>query len=186
MALFITVEESNPVETMEISSDEEGDNEVSDEEVFSAYNLMHTKWIEVVDKNTNLTKQLVLANMDLQDSKKQMEKLTSEFKEVQVQKSVLQAELDHLKRNVRLLNSGTEKLDELLVNGVPSSSRSGLGFDQTNQRSQPSRMNTVPTFVKASNLPPQQANSSRSPQQTGPSRRTFQTRRQAPPSVNNF
>ena len=89
------------------------DEELSDDAMNNAYNVLHTKWVEeshVLDKQSALILSLT------EDKASLLETIVDLKREV----SRLNGELDQMTKSVRMLNSGTDSLDKILTVGKPA------------------------------------------------------------------
>lgn len=105
------------------------DDELSDDAITDAYNVLHTKWVEesqVLDKQSALILSLT------EDKTRLLETIIDLKREI----SRLNGELDQMTKSVRMLNSGTDSLDNILTVGQPANNMKGLGYTHGDSTSQ--------------------------------------------------
>ena len=83
------------------------DDELSDDAMYDAYSVLHTKWVE---ESQVLDKQSALIQALTEDKTRLLQTIVDLKHEV----SCLNGELDQMTKSVRMLNSGTDSLDKIL------------------------------------------------------------------------
>ncbi|XP_057785954.1 uncharacterized protein LOC131003485 [Salvia miltiorrhiza] len=112
-----------------IVEEAESDNEDIDESFLTEnYELMYKKCVAVLELNKSLSTQLSNVSKERDELVDLCEKQKVELVTLrQTMKSKI-GELEHHKKRVKMMNTGTEKLDEILENGHSSGNKAGLGF----------------------------------------------------------
>ncbi|XP_057790804.1 uncharacterized protein LOC131007909 [Salvia miltiorrhiza] len=107
----------------------ESDNEDIDESFLTEnYELMYKKCVAVLELNKSLSTQLSNVSKERDDLVDLCEKQKAELVALrQTMKSKI-GELEHHQKLVKMMNTGTEKLDEILENSQSSGNKAGLGF----------------------------------------------------------
>ena len=104
------------------------DEDLTEQALIEAYRLMHRKWTELTKCYEKISSQ----NQQLKNEKNHLQKHNSEFesklKESQISVATLNAELEKMKMLVKMLNSGSSKLDEILSAGTIEKEHFGLGY----------------------------------------------------------
>jgi len=122
------------------------DEELSDDAMNDAYNILHTKWVEdshVLDKQSALILTLT------EDKARLLETIVDLKKEV----SRLNGELDQMTKSVRMLNSGTDSLDKILTIGKPAKNMNELGYTHGASPSRTTFVPQKPTGQMLRNMP---------------------------------
>ena len=115
----------------ESESDTYTDSEEEDidiEEVQKAYEKMYSKWTVVCKVNISLEEQVKSLNKEKGELQAIVTKHESEAAKNKRDLAGTRLELERTQRNLRLLNSGTTKLDHLLSQQRTSSDHTGLGY----------------------------------------------------------
>ncbi|XP_062102258.1 uncharacterized protein LOC133812299 [Humulus lupulus] len=128
----------------EIDSDSDSDeSELNEESLAESYKVIYGKWLQVYTENRSL----VIMNKEWSHNIKDLEEKNkcSEFESCSKNSEIvfLTKELDKLKRNIKMLNPGSNIFEEVQNSGQQS--HAGLGFVETQ-----SKMNTK--FVKSKNM----------------------------------
>ncbi|XP_024030940.1 uncharacterized protein LOC112094406 [Morus notabilis] len=102
--------------------------ELTEETIQEAYETMFNKWVLVVKKNKSLRErvdELIKENDVLKRAT-----VNYEFQAVENEKKLQEtrAELEHTQKSLKIMNSGTTKLDHILSIGKASGDRHGLGY----------------------------------------------------------
>src|ERR1044072_5227009 len=120
------------------AEDESSDEDMSDQELAETYKLMYVKLGEA---STLVAKQKKTISNLIHEK----EKLLNINAELQEEMSLLKSKLEGMNKSLRMLNNGSNVLDEILKAGKKGRSMKGLGFDSesTNQEGQ----NTGRKFV---------------------------------------
>ena len=118
------VTEGDPTLTYESSDDED----LTEQALIEAYRLMHRKWIELTKCYEKISAQNQQLNNEKNNLLKHNSELESKLKESQSSVTTLNAELEKIKRSVKMLNSGSSKLDEILSAGRTEKEHFGLGY----------------------------------------------------------
>ncbi|XP_057775493.1 uncharacterized protein LOC130994468 [Salvia miltiorrhiza] len=107
----------------------ESDNEDIDESFLTEnYELMYKKCVAVLELNKSLSTQLSNVSKERDELVDLCEKQKAELVALrQTMKSKID-ELEHHQKLVKMMNTGTEKLDEILENSQSSGNKAGLGF----------------------------------------------------------
>jgi arsenate reductase-like glutaredoxin family protein len=155
---------ANMVKALTVQVTEEidsSDEEMNDEELADTYKLMFTNWKEMCvtcEKQKKLILDLTKENSDLKSMSMceehdrliqilmvEKKKLEAENGELQEEVSLLEVKLESLNKSLRLLNSGTDALDDLLEASKQRKSKKGIGFDYStvNEEGQKSDMKFV-------------------------------------------
>ena len=113
-----------PTLTYESSDDED----LTEEELIQAYRLIHTKWNELTKICEKMSDQIKQSNIEKNNLQKINLDLESKLKESQDSVATLKGELEKLKKSVKMLNSGSSKLDEILAAGRTEKEHFGLGY----------------------------------------------------------
>lgn len=114
----------------EVSSNEEDEEELTLESVTKAYGLLYSKWNEVVSLNQRLYEKIATASKEKDELLASVASLNEELKSERSQQDKFLSEITLLKKNIRMLNSGTSKLDEILCIGKTSGDHHGLGYQR--------------------------------------------------------
>ena len=139
---------ANIVKALTVQVTEEvdsSDEEMNNEELADTYKLMFTNWKEMCvtcEKQKKIILDLTKENSDMKSMSMCQEhdrliqilmvekkKLESENGELQEEISLLEVKLESLNKSLRLLNSGTDALDDLLEASKQGKSKKGIGFD---------------------------------------------------------
>ena len=130
------------------------DDEMLEEELAETYKLMFNKWKElciVCEKQKKNINTLAQENIKLKqgsmckEHEDLIQSLCLEKKKLQDENislleevSLLESKLDSLKKSLRLLNNGTDALDNLLEESSAGRSKKGIGFEynETNKEGQ--------------------------------------------------
>src|ERR1044072_6501380 len=139
---------ANVVKALTVRADVEedsSDEEMNDEELADTYKLMYTKWKElcvICEKQKKIIHNLTEENAGMkntstcQEHESVMQTLSLEKKKLEVMNAELQEEisllefkLESLNKSLRLLNNGTDALDDLLEASKQGKSKKGIGFD---------------------------------------------------------
>ena len=118
------VTKSVPTLTCESSDDED----LTEEELIQAYRLIYTKWTELTKICEKMSVQIKQSNVEKNELQKINSDLESKLKESQDSVTTLTAELESMKKSVKMLNSGSSKLDEILNAGRTDKTHVGLGY----------------------------------------------------------
>jgi len=118
-------EENGDLSNSDGSSDGE---ELTEETIQEAYETMFNKWVLVVKMNKSLwerVNKLIKEN----DVLKRVA-INYEFQAAEKEKKLQEtrAELEHTQKSLKMMNSGTSKLDHILSIGKASGDRHGLGY----------------------------------------------------------
>src|ERR1044072_3569550 len=121
------------------------DEEMSEEKLAETYKLMYTKWKElcvICDKQKKIINTLTQENVHLknmstcQEHEEMIQSLLEEKKKLQLENtelqeevSLLESKLEGLNKFLRLLNNGTDALDNLLEASKKGRSKKGNDFD---------------------------------------------------------
>ena len=120
------------------------EEDIDIEEVQKAYEKMYSKWTVVCKVNISLEEQVKSLNKEKGELQAIVTKYESEAAKNKRDLAGTRLELERTQRNLRLLNSGTTKLDHLLSQQKASTDHAGLGY--TGESS-----GAKSTFVKATN-----------------------------------
>ena len=93
------------------------DEHLIEEELIHAYRLIHTKWTELTKICEKISAQTQQSNIEKNNLQKLNSELESKLKESQDNVATLKAELEKLKKSVKMLNYGSSTLDEILSAG---------------------------------------------------------------------
>ena len=104
------------------------DEELTEEALIQSYKLMYKKWNEVTKAYERLTGQIVQSNIEKNNLQKTISDLEVKLKESETSVTTLTAELESMKKSVKMLNSGSSKLDEILTVGRSDKTHFGLGY----------------------------------------------------------
>ena len=85
-----------------------------------SYKDMYHKWMQVAKLNEKLLR-------EKEDQAKKIKALEGELSESKKIQGDLNGEREHMKKTVRMLNSGSSKLDQILVIGKTAGNHMGLG-----------------------------------------------------------
>ena len=107
------------------------DKDLTEEELIQAYRLIHTKWTELTKICEKMSTQIKQSNIEKNNLQKINSDLDSKLKESQDSVITLKAELEKLKKSVKMLNSGSSKLDEILSAQITEKEHFGLGYTLT-------------------------------------------------------
>ena len=108
---------------------ESSDNEdLTEEELIHAYRLIYTKWTELTKVYEKMSAQIQQSNIEKNNIQKTVSDLESKLKESQDNVATLNGELESMKRSVKMLSSGSSKLDEILAARRSDKEYFGLGY----------------------------------------------------------
>ena len=107
------------VVTTDVESDE--DEEISDEDMAHSYKIMYEKLVENVNENRELLKQTSQLCREKNELIKQVNVLKNEKEESL-------NELEQIKTTMRMMNSGTTTLDQILLMRRTTKDHKGLDF----------------------------------------------------------
>ncbi|KAK2359745.1 hypothetical protein QL285_085090 [Trifolium repens] len=102
--------------------EESSDEDISDGETVETYKLLHTKWVEAC----NLVEE---QKKIISDCHLEKEKLMSTITGLQEEATLLNSKLESMTKSIRMLNNGSNVLDEILQAGKTSGNMKGIGFD---------------------------------------------------------
>ena len=89
---------------------------------------MYQKWVKVCEINKSLKNKIV----ELGDENEMFKGASANWRDLLKLKDEkiqeLKAELENTQKNLRMLNSGTQNLDQILSMGKSVSDRNGLGY----------------------------------------------------------
>ena len=114
---------------------------------------MYHKWMQVAKLNEKLLR-------EKEDQAKKMKALEGELAESKRIQGDLSGELEHLKKTVKMLNSGSTNLDQILTIGKTAGNHMGLGY-----MGESSNSKTV--FVPAAKVEKTEVNQRKTGTQTG-------------------
>ena len=106
------------------------DDDLTEDNLFEAYQLIHTKWIELTEICERKTAQIQQSNIEKNNLEKKNSELESKLIESQGSVATLKAELEKMKKLVKMLNSGSSNLDEILSTGKIEKEHFGLGYSR--------------------------------------------------------
>ncbi|KAH9743540.1 hypothetical protein KPL70_003341 [Citrus sinensis] len=121
------------------------DIDINDKKAFhESYKMMFAKWEEVYNENVTLMTQV----SNLLDDKAKLESEVIHYKSLLTDKDnqllAVTTELDNTKKSLKMMSSGTQKLDHILSLDKSSSDHHGLGYQHSKDS------NSQGVFVKAS------------------------------------
>ena len=128
-----------------LSYESSDDEDLTEEELIQAYRLIHTKWTELTKICEKMSVQIKQSNVEKNELQKINSDLESKLKESQDSVATLTAELESMKKSVKMLNSNSSKLDEILNTGRTDKTHVGLGYTGSEKIG-----STQTVFVKAS------------------------------------
>ena len=88
----------------------------------------------MVKINEKLTKQVAQLNVEKNDLLKKIILLEGDLTKSKKIKGGRSGELEHVKKNIRMLNSGSTKLDQILSSGKAIRDHKGLGYKRRKLR----------------------------------------------------
>lgn len=106
------------------SGEDSSDDEISEEEVAETYKLLYVKWEEACIMGERLKKTVSHLSQEKEELLNSNIKLREEV-------TLLNSQLEGMTKSIRMLNSGSNILDEILDSGKFSNNKEGLGFSQT-------------------------------------------------------
>ena len=128
---------------------------------------MYHKWMQVAKLNEKLlrekedqAKKIKALECELAESKKTQDDLNDELTESKRIQSDLSGELEHLKKTVKMLNSGSTNLDQILTTGKTAGNHMGLGYIGESS-------NSKTVFVPAAKVEKIEVNQRKTGTQTG-------------------
>ncbi|PON99332.1 hypothetical protein TorRG33x02_048750 [Trema orientale] len=104
------------------------ESELNEESIRASYENMYSQWIRVVDQNRSLEGRNSALIQDKENSENKVQKLEALLAEKEAKLKEVSAELERTQKSLKMLNSGTSKLDHILSVGKTSSDHKGLGF----------------------------------------------------------
>lgn len=110
-------------ETGESDSDE---SELNEESLAESYKVMYGKWMQVYSENRSLTKTNMELLLNIKNLESKNKRLESELCSKDSEMPLLKKELDNLKRNITMLNPGSNVFEKIQNSGQLS--HDGLGF----------------------------------------------------------
>ncbi|XP_024019817.1 uncharacterized protein LOC112091153 [Morus notabilis] len=129
------IQSEKPEENGDISDSDSfsNDGELTQETIQDAYESMFNKWIQVVKLNKSLEKKLADAVQENESLKMKHEFEIAEMHEFEIaeMRKRLQeanAELERTQKTLKMMNTGTAKLDHILSMGKSSHDHFGLGY----------------------------------------------------------
>ena len=96
--------------------------------MIEAYQLIHTNWIELTKVYEKVSTQLQQSNTEKNDLQKRNSELESKLKFIQESVATIYAEFEKMKKLVKILNSSSSKLDEILSVRRTEKKHFGLGY----------------------------------------------------------
>ncbi|KAG7548491.1 Zinc finger CCHC-type [Arabidopsis suecica] len=93
---------------------------IGDEKFAGNYKALYEHWLKLIEENSVLTKEKVKLEIQIVKGQKYAIEKEEEASQVRIQ-------LEETQKNLRMLNSGTDKLDHLL--NIGKTDRHGLGFN---------------------------------------------------------
>ena len=116
------------------------------ESVSQAYRELCSQWTEVIQLNENLRTKVNVISKEKEVLASTVASLQRSLQSEKTQQAKLLSEFNALKRNIRMLNSGTSNLDDILCLGKDAGNHHGIGYDARQPGS-------TTTFVKGSKKP---------------------------------
>ena len=121
-------EDSDKANYEDTESDKSDVKELSIKDIQKAYQEMYDNFIKVCDVNKSLKDKLFKLVDENEELKDLVFNLKSLMKEKDEKVQELTAKLDSTKKNLRMLNSRTTKLDHILNIGQSMNNQNGIGF----------------------------------------------------------
>ena len=100
------------------------DDDILDEWLEHSYTVLYESWVNIVKINEDLQGQVYQLTQD----NRTLEKEVSTLKGKIIKNNITQFELEHFRKIVRLINSGTTSLDHILCMESTSKAREGIGY----------------------------------------------------------
>ncbi|XP_057771161.1 uncharacterized protein LOC130990971 [Salvia miltiorrhiza] len=159
VAYAAKVEEVSAKVSLDVATMEEteSDNEELDESYLEKnYEMIYKKCLAVLELNKSLSMQLNDVSRERDNYKGMYEMQKTELDILKQTMESKMGELEHQQKLVKMMNSGTNKLDEILDNGQCSGNKAGLGFQGKGwvPKNDGVKSNDIPT--KEANRPPPQ------------------------------
>ena len=126
----------------DIDSDSD-ESELNEESIRASYENMYSQWIRVVDQNRSLEGRISALIQYKENSEIKVQKLETLLTEKEAKLKEVSVELERTQKSLKMLNSGTDKLNHILSVGKSSSDHKGLGFEGEHS-------NSKTVFVKSS------------------------------------
>ena len=110
-----------------LAKEEEENDEISDEELAGSYTIvLYEIWVNTIKINVNLQGQVSQLYQDNGALEKEVATLKGEL----LKNNMVQFKLDHLRKIVRMMNSGTMSLDHIICMGTTSKAREDIGYQK--------------------------------------------------------
>ena len=106
--------------------EKEEEDEISKEKLARSYTVMYKSWVNTIKINEDLQGQIHQLSLDKGTLKKEVATLKREI----LKNSMAQSEVEHLKKIVIMMNSGTTSLDHILCMRTTSKAREGIGYQR--------------------------------------------------------
>ena len=104
-----------------LDNDSSVGEELTDEVIMETYKNMYHKWMQLVKLNEKLSR-------EKEDQAKKIKALECKLAESKKIQGDLSGDLEHMKKTIRMLNSGTSKLDQIFMAGKTTGNHMGLGY----------------------------------------------------------
>ncbi|KAH6812021.1 hypothetical protein C2S51_025783 [Perilla frutescens var. frutescens] len=124
-----SVPASVPDNEVEKTSECSDDEEFIEESAIEAYKKLHSSWIMVVKVNENLLKENSNLLKERDNLSTRLNELQNELLESRNNTNAQTGKLQHLKKLVKMMNSGSSQLDEILSKEKSPRDHTGLGFN---------------------------------------------------------
>ncbi|PON99959.1 hypothetical protein TorRG33x02_043770, partial [Trema orientale] len=119
------------------------ESELNEESIRASYENIYSQWIRVVDQNRSLEGRISALIQYKENSEIKVQKLETLLTEKEAKLKEVSVELERTQKSLKMLNSGTDKLNHILSVGKSSSDHKGLRFEGEHS-------NSKTVFVKSS------------------------------------
>ena len=112
-----------PLDVVTTDVESSDDEEISNKEMAYSYKIMYEKLVEIVNENRGLLKHISQLYREKNKLIKQVNMLKNEKEESL-------NELEQIKKTIRMINSSTTTLDQIMLMGKTTKDHEGLGFKE--------------------------------------------------------
>ena len=112
--------------TFQAGESDSDESELNEESLVESYKVMYGKWMQVYSENRSLVKTNKELLLNIEDLERKNKCCETELQTKNSEISFLTKELDNLKRNVKMLNPGSNIFEKIQNTGQVS--HAGLGF----------------------------------------------------------